>query len=144
MAATAPRHSDEKSVSIGEKESPMINTRDLETSQPVLKYANPLDDPQFKDIDERALLWKIDLKLIPWLSFLYLLSFLDRSAIGEFLREPSGRRRHSPFFSDPLPFGTSPSGNARLYGLAEDIGATPKEVNLAVLLFFISYALFEV
>lgn len=101
MAATAPRHSDEKSVSIGEKESPMINTRDLETSQPVLKYANPLDDPQFKDIDERALLWKIDLKLIPWLSFLYLLSFLDRSAIGEFLREPSGRRRHSPFFSDP-------------------------------------------
>lgn len=27
---------------------------------------------------ERQLLWKLDLKLIPWLSFLYLISFLDR------------------------------------------------------------------
>ena len=27
---------------------------------------------------ERALLWKLDLRLIPWLSLLYLISFLDR------------------------------------------------------------------
>ena len=33
-------------------------------------------------VDERKLMRKIDLYLIPWLSLLYLLSFLDRSSIG--------------------------------------------------------------
>ena len=33
-------------------------------------------------VDERKLLRKLDLHLIPWLSFLYLLSFLDRTSIG--------------------------------------------------------------
>ncbi|KAH9951216.1 MFS general substrate transporter [Amylocystis lapponica] len=33
-------------------------------------------------VDERKLLRKMDLYLIPWLSFLYLLSFLDRTSIG--------------------------------------------------------------
>jgi hypothetical protein len=33
-------------------------------------------------VDERKLLRKIDLALIPWLSLLYLLSFLDRTSIG--------------------------------------------------------------
>lgn len=31
---------------------------------------------------EKKLLWKLDLKLVPWLSLLYLLSFLDRTNIG--------------------------------------------------------------
>ena len=31
---------------------------------------------------ERRLLWKLDLRLVPWLSLLYLLSFLDRANIG--------------------------------------------------------------
>lgn len=31
---------------------------------------------------DRALLWKLDIQLIPWLSFLYLISFLDRTNIG--------------------------------------------------------------
>jgi hypothetical protein len=34
-------------------------------------------------VDERKLLRKIDIALIPWLSFLYLLSFLDRTSIGK-------------------------------------------------------------
>ncbi|PBK99717.1 hypothetical protein ARMGADRAFT_1161336 [Armillaria gallica] len=33
-------------------------------------------------VDERKLLRKIDIALVPWLSFLYLLSFLDRTSIG--------------------------------------------------------------
>lgn len=33
-------------------------------------------------IDERKLVRKMDLWLIPWLSVLYLLSFLDRTSIG--------------------------------------------------------------
>ena len=34
-------------------------------------------------VDEKKLLRKIDFALIPWLSFLYLLSFLDRTSIGK-------------------------------------------------------------
>ena len=33
-------------------------------------------------IDEAKLVRKIDWRLLPWLSFLYLLSFLDRTSIG--------------------------------------------------------------
>ena len=33
-------------------------------------------------LDEAKLVRKIDWRLIPWLSFLYLLSFLDRTSIG--------------------------------------------------------------
>jgi hypothetical protein len=31
---------------------------------------------------EKQLLWNLDLRLVPWLSLLYLLSFLDRTNIG--------------------------------------------------------------
>lgn len=34
--------------------------------------------PEFAEIDEKKLMRKIDLRLIPWLSVLYLLSSLDR------------------------------------------------------------------
>jgi MFS transporter, ACS family, DAL5 transporter family protein len=34
------------------------------------------------NVDERALLRKMDMQFIPWLSFLYFLSFLDRTSIG--------------------------------------------------------------
>jgi len=35
-----------------------------------------------KDIDEKKLLRKIDLHIVPWLSLLYLFNFLDRGSIG--------------------------------------------------------------
>lgn len=34
-------------------------------------------------VDEKKLMRRIDIALIPWLSFLYLLSFLDRTSIGK-------------------------------------------------------------
>ena len=60
---------------------------------------------------DRALLWKIDLYLVPWLCLLYLVSFLDRTNIG----------------------------NARIMGLEADTGITPGQYNLALAIFFISY-----
>lgn len=33
-------------------------------------------------VDEKKLMWKVDLHVIPWLSVLYLFSFLDRGSIG--------------------------------------------------------------
>ena len=45
----------------------------------------PLYKPEVdvSGVDERKLMRKIDFALIPWLSFLYLLSFLDRTSIGK-------------------------------------------------------------
>ena len=68
------------------------------------------------DVDEKKLMRKIDFRLIPWLSVLYLLSFLDRASIG----------------------------NARLYGLEKELNLTSTQYGLALTVFFFPYALFEV
>ncbi|TDL26740.1 MFS general substrate transporter [Rickenella mellea] len=67
-------------------------------------------------IDERKLMRKLDLALIPWLSFLYLLSFLDRTSIG----------------------------NAKLYNLEKDLHITDNQYLIALTIFFFSYSVFEV
>jgi len=64
---------------------------------------------------DKKLLWKLDKKLIPWLSFLYLISFLDRTNIG----------------------------NAKLDGLIPDLKMTNNQYNISLTVFFITYALFE-
>lgn len=64
---------------------------------------------------DRKLLWKLDLKLIPWLTLLYLISFLDRTNIG----------------------------NAKIDGLQEDLHMSNNQYNDTLTIFFISYSLFE-
>ena len=64
---------------------------------------------------DKKLMWKVDIWLIPWLSLLYLLSFLDRTNIG----------------------------NARLAGMEDDLGMGPGDYNVALTIFFVSYAFFE-
>ncbi|KAH7401851.1 MFS nicotinic acid transporter-like protein Tna1 [Phaeosphaeria sp. MPI-PUGE-AT-0046c] len=64
---------------------------------------------------DRTLLRKLDFKLIPWLSFLYLISFLDRTNIG----------------------------NAKVDGLQEDLGLSNSQYNMSLTIFFISYSVFE-
>jgi MFS family permease len=67
-------------------------------------------------VDEKKLMRKIDLALIPWLSLLYLLSFLDRTSIG----------------------------NAKLYHMEEDLGMSDNQYLISLTIFFFSYAIFEV
>jgi hypothetical protein len=64
---------------------------------------------------DRQLLWKLDLHLIPWLCLLYLTSFLDRTNIG----------------------------NAKLAGLQADLKMTDGQYNAALAIFFVSYSVFE-
>ncbi|KUI58110.1 hypothetical protein VP1G_05408 [Cytospora mali] len=69
---------------------------------------------------DRKLVWHLDLMMIPWLSLLYLLAFLDRTNIG----------------------------NAKISGLtaAPDqggIGITTQQYNSSLTIFFVSYAVFE-
>lgn len=67
-------------------------------------------------INEKALLWKLDLRLLPPLTLLYLLSFLDRSNIG----------------------------NAKLDGLTKDLKITGNQYLFALTIYFIGYVLFEI
>lgn len=69
-----------------------------------------------KSVDERALVRKLDLYLIPLIMALYLFSFLDRVNIG----------------------------NARLYGLEEDLNLSSNQFQVAVSILFVTYLLFEV
>ncbi|KAI9318062.1 major facilitator superfamily domain-containing protein [Dichotomocladium elegans] len=69
-----------------------------------------------KDKLEVALLRKLDLRLIPLLSVLYLLSYIDRSNIG----------------------------NASLGGLQRDLGLTHQEYQWCLSIFFFGYIIFEI
>ncbi|KAG8735205.1 hypothetical protein FRC12_018179 [Ceratobasidium sp. 428] len=68
------------------------------------------------DVEDRALLRKIDWHLLPILTLLYLLSFLDRANIG----------------------------NAKLDGLTTDVHVIGANYNTALALYFVGYVLWEV
>ncbi|KAF4599269.1 hypothetical protein EYR40_006361 [Pleurotus pulmonarius] len=68
------------------------------------------------DKERSRILRKMDLRLLPFVSILYLLSFLDRSNIG----------------------------NARVAGMAEDLNLVGLKYNVAAAVFSIPYALVEV
>ncbi|KAL3418010.1 major facilitator superfamily transporter [Phlyctema vagabunda] len=70
----------------------------------------------FGHINEKAVLRKMDLRLIPMLALLYLLSFLDRGNIG----------------------------NAKIEGLTETLNMTGPEYNWCLTVFFFTYCVFEV
>lgn len=57
----------------------------------------------------------MDFRLLPVLTILYALAFLDRSNIG----------------------------NARVAGMESDLGLTPEQYNIVLMMFFITYSLFE-
>ncbi|KAI1912113.1 hypothetical protein LOZ53_004503 [Ophidiomyces ophidiicola] len=73
-------------------------------------------DEDFSDVDEKKVLRKMDIRLIPMLALLYLLSFLDRGNIG----------------------------NARLEGLEKDLNLKGSEYNWCLTVFFFTYATFEI
>ena len=58
---------------------------------------------------------KLDLNLIPWLTILYLISFLDRTNVG----------------------------NAKVEGLQEDLDMSSSQYNIGLAIFFLIYAIFE-
>lgn len=61
--------------------------------------------------EEKAVMWKLDRRIIPFLGLLYLCSFLDRVNIG----------------------------NAKLAGITTDLGISSGDYNIALSLFFVGY-----
>ena len=97
-------------------QSPKIHPRDVSPEQHNNSSDDASNDSEKQIISDRALLRRLDLKLLPPLSLLYLLSFLDRSNVG----------------------------NARIEGLTKDLHMTGNEYLTGLTLFFIGYVLFEV
>ena len=67
-------------------------------------------------VNERRLMWKIDLHLVPSLCLLYILAFLDRVNIA----------------------------NARLFSLEKDLHLTGNQYNICLVIFFVPYVIFEI
>ncbi|KAI1166903.1 major facilitator superfamily domain-containing protein [Nemania serpens] len=86
------------------------------TQKDALGLASERTLESFAHLDEKKILRKMDIRLIPMLALLYLLSFLDRGNIG----------------------------NAKIEGLQEDLKMTNDQYNLCLTVFFFSYAAFEV
>lgn len=107
----------EKTISASGADTPVVNEKHVERIE---NATGSLSDAEhaggFDEQRTKKLLRKIDWMLIPFLSFLYLLSFLDRSNIG----------------------------NARLAGLERDLGMTGLDYNVALSVFFPWYVAAEI
>ncbi|KAL2808992.1 major facilitator superfamily domain-containing protein [Aspergillus granulosus] len=71
--------------------------------------------PKYTEVEEQQIVKKLDRRLVPFLALLYLLSFLDRSNIG----------------------------NAKIAGLMEDLKLSSSQYEWLLTAFYITYILFE-
>ncbi|KAK2473357.1 hypothetical protein H9L39_15532 [Fusarium oxysporum f. sp. albedinis] len=69
----------------------------------------------FTDMQKKKVMWKLDIRLVPMLAFLYLIAYLDRANIG----------------------------NAKIEGLMEDLNLNGTQYNIALSVFFVPYILLE-
>ncbi|KAI3329765.1 major facilitator superfamily domain-containing protein [Ustulina deusta] len=91
---------------IGDSGVSIIAETPEEDDQPVL----------FDAVSEKKLLRKCDLHVLPPITFIFFLAFLDRTNIG----------------------------NAKIQGLTKDLNLTGHDYNIALFVFFVPYILFEV
>ena len=101
-----------------------------EVQQSEMEVYNPHIDVSC--VNEKKLQRKIDWQLIPWLSFLFLLSFLDRTSIGN--AKASAHTLHHIFVR---------LTRLQLYGMEQALHITDTQYLIALTIFFISYAAFE-
>ncbi|KAL1758198.1 major facilitator superfamily domain-containing protein [Schizophyllum commune] len=98
-----------------EKKDATVVSADVPVDARSLSDDAPARDIDTSGVDEKKLLRKIDLQLIPWLSLLYLLSFLDRTSIGKCL-----------------------------YHLTTDLHMSDKQYLISLTVFYFSYSILEV
>ncbi|KAI6041664.1 putative pantothenate transporter [Pisolithus marmoratus] len=96
---------------MSDKNGVMLGATDLSKIQSTQQPAQVNLGPE----RERKLWRKIDVRLLPMISFMYLFSFMDRGNIG----------------------------NAKLEGLVTQLHLTGSQFNTALSVFFISYSLFD-
>ncbi len=84
--------------------------------------------------EEKRLVRKLDWRILPCCWVLYLLGYLDRANIGYVI----------PLLQDYWMIFTEMFRNAKTGGLEDDFGLTSSQYSIIVLVFFVSYLVFEV
>ncbi|KAE8411019.1 major facilitator superfamily domain-containing protein [Aspergillus pseudocaelatus] len=90
------------------------NMKDVSSHE--IENVNASETVSFTPEEEKALVRKIDLTLLPTIWIMYLLSYLDRTNIG----------------------------NAKISGMEVDLNLTSNQYSIALVVFFIGYVIFEV
>lgn len=106
-------------ISLDKPEEQFIEKVDTLNSPTVVEdnvSSSSEESEDFSDVDEAKVLRKIDLRLLPLVSLLYLLSNLDRSNIG----------------------------NAKIEGLEASLGLSTSQFNWCLTIFFLTYSAFEI
>ncbi|KAI8881543.1 MFS general substrate transporter [Backusella circina FSU 941] len=105
----------EKEEVIVDQKEVIVDQKEVTADQADIEEAGSIDEAEFKIIEKR-LVRKIDLRIIPWVSVLYLLLSLDRNNIG----------------------------NARLGTLEADLGLVGNQYYTALTIFFAGYVIFHI
>ncbi|KIW22912.1 uncharacterized protein PV07_11160 [Cladophialophora immunda] len=112
--STTPKQWAEEQV-----EKPSLSEKDMVYEHATSKHHDPNwtgEGVDTSNVDSKKVLRKMDLRLIPMLAILYLLSFLDRGNIG----------------------------NAKIQGMEEDLDLSGTEYSLCATVFFFTYCAFEI
>ncbi|KAI0073713.1 MFS general substrate transporter [Panus rudis PR-1116 ss-1] len=107
MSTNTDGHSSTEKLSTKEDGVPTVTVNSVEIGS---------EGSLLQHLNERKVLAKIDLRLVPVITAVYLLTFLDRVNIG----------------------------NAALFGLKEDLNLKGNEYNAALVIFFVPFTIFEV
>ncbi|KAI6906450.1 hypothetical protein KC366_g14953, partial [Hortaea werneckii] len=117
--------SSDQSLSQGKEEGAVYRENVVESNETDLAPAHDgfqkevleTADPHFTVSKEREqkLIRKLDIRILPMIMWMYLMSFMDRVIIGA----------------------------ARLYGVEEDLNLGPNQFQLAVSILFVTYCIFE-
>ncbi|CAK7230065.1 hypothetical protein SBRCBS47491_007460 [Sporothrix bragantina] len=118
MAATDEK-ADQAAIHAEALVAPVPTNNDDRDGDGDVKPATGLDAtnlPNYDDAEAKRVLRKVDYRLVPMLMLLYLICFVDKGNIG----------------------------NAKVAGMAKDLKLTDAQYNLALMIFFIPYCLFEI
>lgn len=103
------------------------------------KSEERIEYASYTKAQERALVRKYDLRLLPFLSFMYLFSSLDRSSVGKVTSSPI----YFPSNEQPryLNFLCCQHilGNAVLDNFEQDLGMTGNQLNTAITIFYVMF-----
>ena len=102
--------------SIGREAHYRNNYYDPDIAHPNAEFDDDLQVQCPSHTSQKKLVAKIDFRVIPVLSIMYLLAFLDRTNIA----------------------------NASVFGLQDDLGLTGTQYNTSLTIFFVPYILFEI
>ncbi|KAF1993537.1 MFS general substrate transporter [Amniculicola lignicola CBS 123094] len=99
-----------------EPDLPVLGEKGVPVSEEVHQKSPASTSIDYSGVDEKALVRRMDLRILPMIVILYIFAFIDRVNIG----------------------------NAQLFSLSKDLKLTGLQYNIALCMFFVSYVTFEI